>query len=73
MYTSINLNIIYTDFCEKENKTQCAADKISNFISIVYKVTKRRFVNACVSVNKILAMTRIRKMVILKVGKCDKA
>ena len=31
MYTSINLNIIYTDFCEKENKTQCAADKISNF------------------------------------------
>lgn len=43
------------------------------FISIVYKVTKRRFVNACVSVNKILAMTRIRKMVILKVGKCDKA
>ena len=43
------------------------------FISIVHKVTKRRFVNACVSVNKILAMTRIRKMVILKVGKCDKA
>ena len=43
------------------------------FISIVYKVTKRRFVSACVSVNKILAMTRIRKMVILKVGKCDKA
>ena len=43
------------------------------FISIVHKVTKWRFVNACVSVNKILAMTRIRKMVILKVGKCDKA
>ena len=43
------------------------------FISIVHKVTKRRFVNACVSVNKILAMTRIRKMVFLKVGKCDKA
>lgn len=43
------------------------------FISIVHKVTKQRFVNACVSVNKILAMTRIRKMVILKVGKCDKA
>lgn len=43
------------------------------FMSIVHKVTKRRFVNACVSVNKILAMTRIRKMVILKVGKCDKA
>ena len=43
------------------------------FISIVHKVTKRRFVNACVSDNKILAMTRIRKMVILKVGKCDKA
>ena len=42
-------------------------------MSIVHKVTKRRFVNACVSVNKILAMTRIRKMVILKVGKCDKA
>ena len=71
MYTSINLNIIYTDFCEIKLSVRQIRSLI--FISIVYKVTKRRFVNACVSVNKILAMTRIRKMVILKVGKCDKA